>query len=102
MGGLIKYDKNRAISIYENSRELTSDGVWVTKSRRYEEYTTAQNHDHDVIDAEVLHSNKRSRKDRLGEPQADKLDHASFMILMNSVCMFFLFLAVFIQALFSS
>lgn len=103
MGGLTKYDKNRAISVYESSRELTSDGVWVTRQRRYEEYTTAQNHSHqDVIDAEVLRDNKHTvRNLGTSKRNPEKLDNISFMVLMNSMCVFFLLLAVFIQAIFS-
>ena len=105
MGGLSRYDKDRAVNVYERHREITADGVYVKSSKRYEEFYTEREHD-DFVDAEVLPNNNyrrksRNRKEPVVEKTPEKLDNLTFIVLMNTICMFFVLIVIFIKAIFS-
>ena len=100
MGGLSRFEKDRAVVAYEKSREISPEGVWVTRTRRYEEHSCTDSGD-DYIDVEVLRGNtpkNPTKETPVRKPE--KLDNISFMILMNSICLFFVLIAVFIRAVF--
>lgn len=103
MGDLSLYDRNRAISIYEDSRELTSEGGLVSKYRYYEEFSTI---DSPLARLEDVESNphyavrRDAARARTTSVKNDgKFDSLAFMVLMNSMCLFFVMVALVVKVL---
>lgn len=90
MNHLVKADPNRAITAYEDMQEQTPRGEVITTRRYYSSKPATKT---TVI--EVKHQTP-------SEPRAKKseeLDTISFMVLANSMCLFFLLILTFVKVL---
>lgn len=89
MNPLVKTDNHRAITAYEDVQERTSGGVRTT--RRYYSYQPIA----EKTIVEIKNSPQQPVQDKKGEG----LDNISFMVLVNSICLFFLLILTFIKVL---
>lgn len=90
MSKLSHDQRSLAITAYEDVQERTSNGSVVT-SRRY--YSSRPSHTSHAIGSAAPTRNTPQAK------KSEALDTISFMVLLNSVCLFFLLLVTFVKVL---
>jgi hypothetical protein len=90
MSELTHTQRSLAITAYEDVQERTNNGSVVT-SRHY--YRSRPSHASHAV------SGTGPTKDSPQVKKADDLGTISFMVLLNSVCLFFLLLVTFVKVL---
>ena len=89
MNPLVKTNSHRAITAYEDVQERTSSGVRTT--RRY--YSSQPAPKEEIV--EIKNSPQKTSQDN----KSEGLDTISFMVLANSICLFFLLMLMFVKVL---
>lgn len=105
MGDLRLYDRSRAIKVYEDSRQLTQDGGLVSKYRYYEEFSSVDS-PLAKFDGSCASRDQSKRLERAmnmrsmgSRRREDPIDSLAFMVFMNSICLFFVMVAMVVRSL---